>query len=233
MTELENPTGMMRLVRRVFPVTANFFELLKEQSEVSVASMKQLVAYMDTGDPAVGLEIKALDRRATQVKEHSMDALNAAFSTPMDREELYRAIATIHRIATYAHTTVREMDVLRVAPDEWTRAMANLLHDGAIALDEGYAVLEKDPAAAQAKADRARVAERRVEKQYRLALAELFSPGRDHRHLEKLSGPTGPEAYLLVMEVFKRREVYRHLSNAGDRVARAGDTLHDIVVKLV
>jgi hypothetical protein len=35
------------------------------------------------------------------------------------------------------------------------------------------------------------------------------------------------------MEVFKRREIYRHLSNAGDRVAHAGECLHDIVVKMV
>jgi len=32
---------------------------------------------------------------------------------------------------------------------------------------------------------------------------------------------------------FKKREVYRHLANMADRLARAGDTLHDIVVKMV
>jgi len=34
-------------------------------------------------------------------------------------------------------------------------------------------------------------------------------------------------------EILKRREVYRHLSNGADRLARAGQTLHDIVVKIV
>lgn len=34
-----------------------------------------------------------------------------------------------------------------------------------------------------------------------------------------------------VMEALKRREVYRHLSNASDHMAHAGDILHDIVVK--
>ena len=40
------------------------------------------------------------------------------------------------------------------------------------------------------------------------------------------------EVVSLVMATFKRREIYRHLSNAGDRLARAGEVLHDIVVKI-
>jgi len=32
--------------------------------------------------------------------------------------------------------------------------------------------------------------------------------------------------------MFKRREIYRHLSNAADRMAHSANTLHDIVVKM-
>ena len=39
-------------------------------------------------------------------------------------------------------------------------------------------------------------------------------------------------AFEYVMEAFKRREVYRHMSNAADRLAHAGATLYDIVVKI-
>jgi PiT family inorganic phosphate transporter len=35
-----------------------------------------------------------------------------------------------------------------------------------------------------------------------------------------------------VVEMFKRRELYRHLSNGTDRMARAAYILHDIVVKI-
>lgn len=33
--------------------------------------------------------------------------------------------------------------------------------------------------------------------------------------------------------VMKKREVYRHLSHAADRLARVSDLLRDIIVKLV
>ncbi len=229
----EQPSGAMKLVRRVFPKVPNFFGLLQAQSAVAVTSMNHLVDFMTSGQTEVADEVKAFEREASVLKEQSMAALNSAFSTPMDREDLYRAISTLHRITTYARTTVREMEQLHVQPDEWTTKMAELLRDGVVALDEGYQMLEQDPAAAETKADRARVSERRVEKQYRLALAELFDPEEDVRRIGRIDGPTGAAAYTLVMEVFKKREIYRHMSNAGDRVARAGETLHDIVVKLV
>lgn len=229
----EQPSGAMKLVRRVFPKVPNFFGLLQAQSAVAVTSMNHLVDFMTSGQTEVADEVKAFEREASVLKEQSMAALNSAFSTPMDREDLYRAISTLHRITTYARTTVREMEQLHVQPDAWTTKMAELLRDGVVALDEGYQMLEQDPAAAETKADRARVSERRVEKQYRLALAELFDPEEDVRRIGRIDGPTGAAAYTLVMEVFKKREIYRHMSNAGDRVARAGETLHDIVVKLV
>ena len=58
-----------------------------------------------------------------------------------------------------------------------------------------------------------RTAERRVEKAYRRAIADLFQ-GDDY------------------INMFKRREIYRHLSNAADRMANCANTLHDIVVKM-
>ncbi len=51
--------------------------------------------------------------------------------------------------------------------------------------------------------------------------------------METMDRHTGPAALKRVMEVFKKREVYRHMSNAADRLARAGEVLRDIVVKLV
>ncbi len=44
-------------------------------------------------------------------------------------------------------------------------------------------------------------------------------------------GPTGLECLNLVTSMLTKREVYRHLSNAADRVAQAGESLHNIVVK--
>jgi len=107
-----------------------------------------------------------------------------------------------------------------------------LLQEGAIALQQGFRKLSINPAAAEAHAQAARKAERRIEKVYRRAIAELFS-------VERITGPLATPAddaieaaMVNIIEIFKHREIYRHLSNGGDRLAHAGDNLHDIVVKI-
>ena len=67
---------------------------------------------MRTGDPGLAQRVRDLEHEGDDLKSANLDTLNSAFSTPMDREELYRAIATIDHIMNYAKTTIREMDTL-------------------------------------------------------------------------------------------------------------------------
>jgi uncharacterized protein Yka (UPF0111/DUF47 family) len=166
----------------------------------------------------------------------------------MDREDLYRAIVMVDHVINYAKTTVREMEVLEVQPDNYTLEMAQLLQQGTLALQRGFRKLSTDPASAEEDADAARKAERSTEKIYRRALADLLDPGHYIKTSDKhdaavasLTGllePLGQHseavavAFAYVVDTFKRREVYRHLSNAADRLAHAGEVLHDIIVKI-
>jgi uncharacterized protein Yka (UPF0111/DUF47 family) len=229
----EGSSVVTRIVGRVFPRMPNFFAMLDEQCELAVQALDAFVEFMADGDVALAQKVRDLEHEADKVKDRNMDALSKAFSTPMDREELYRAISTIDHVINYAKTTVREMEVLGVRPDEFTLEMAGFLRDGAVSLKAGYGKLATDPAAAEPDAQAARKAERNTEKAYRRALAKLFDVEEAVASLEQLDGHTGPQALVQVMEVFKKREVYRHLSNAADRIARAGEVLHDIVVKMV
>jgi uncharacterized protein Yka (UPF0111/DUF47 family) len=222
-----------KVVGRVFPRMPDFFGLLNEQCDKLVEASEALVEYMVTGDEVHAVRVRELEHAGDELKDRNMDVLNRAFSTPMDREELYRAISTIDHVINYAKTTVREMEALGVEPDKSTTEIAAYLLDGAKALRDGYRLLATDPAAAERSAQAARKAERNTEKAYRRALAELFDVETHAEQLEAVGAPGHGEALRTVMTVFKRREVYRHMSNGADRVARAGEVLHDIVVKLV
>ena len=207
------PNLVRRIILRVFPKTPDFFTLLEEQAGMMVHSVSLLVRYMETGDPEVGNAVKADEHQADKLKARNLHILNEAFSTPFDREDIYRAIAHLDHVVDYCKTTVNEMDLLGVSPDQHTQAMVQKLEEGAAAIRDGFHQLRTNPTAARPFADAGRKAERRMEKLYRKALADLFQ-GEDY------------------LGMFKRREIYRHLSNAGDRLARASNTLHDIVVKI-
>ncbi|CAB1367569.1 DUF47 domain-containing protein [Denitratisoma oestradiolicum] len=210
----ENKSLLARLFERFFPSMPDFFVLLHEQSRQVEHTVALLVRYMECGEAEVGEQIREDEHAADKVKVHNIHTLNEAFSTPIDREDLYRAITHLDEIVNYCKDTVSEMDALGITPDAFTLQMAQHLHEGTVSLRDGFEKLGKNPAESAADADLARRAERKVEKLYRKALAQLFQ-GDDY------------------IRMFKRREIYRHLTNAAERMAHCANTLHDIVVKMV
>ena len=145
-----------RLVDRVFPRSQDFFSLVNEQCDLVVASSEAFVEFMRNGDPEYALRVRELEHMGDELKARNIDILNRAFSTPMDREDLYRAMVGVDQVANYAKTTVREMELLAVKPDSYTLEMSVLLRDGAEALQQGFAMLATDPAAAEPHAQAAR-----------------------------------------------------------------------------
>ena len=223
---------LTRLVDRVFPRMPDFYSLLNEQCDLVVEAMEVFVQFMENGDKALAKQVRALEKRGDELKARNTDILNKSFSTPMDREDIYRAIATIDHIVNYAKTTTREIEVLNVEPDKYMLELAVLLKEGAYALQRGYKKLSENPSQADEDAQAARKAERSSEKVYRRALGELFGEESYISVLENADTNTRVTAINLVLDIFKHREVYRHMSNASDRLARAGEVLHDIVVKI-
>jgi len=214
MNDEQGKSLLARILERFFPKTPNFFQLLAEQSRQVEHTVSLLVQFMESGDAVIGERIREDEHAADKVKVGNIHTLNEAFSTPIDREDIYRAITTLDEVVNYCKDTVSEMAALGLTPDAVTLEMARFLHEGVVALVGGFDKLGSQPAAAADDANAARKAERKVEKLYRRALAQLFT-GDDYIHM------------------FKRREIYRHLTNGAERMAACANTLHDIVVKMV
>ncbi len=210
---MSRPSIFKRVFDRVFPSMPDFYGLLGEQAVEVSNGVGLLVQLMETGDSAIGEEIRREEHAADRTKARNLQILNESFATPVDREDIHRAIVSLDDIVNYCKTTVYEMHELGVGPDEHLQTMSRLLKGGMDVLAEGFKVLGTSPADAGEKARLARKAERNVEKAYRAALGELFQ-GDDFRNM------------------FKRREVYRHISNAADRLAACANTLGDIVTKI-
>ena len=206
-------TMLAMILDRVFPKMPDFFHMLTEQNIKVAHTVNLLVEYMEYGDPSIAEALKRDVHEADGIKVRNLHELNEAFSTPIDREDIYRAIMSLDDIVMYCKTTVHEMDVLGVKPDSFMRDISRHIKEGVDALANGFAKLGTTPATAALDADAARKAERHAEKLYRVALPTLFE-GSDY------------------INMFKRREIYRHLTNAAEHMAQCANTLHDIVVKI-
>jgi uncharacterized protein Yka (UPF0111/DUF47 family) len=206
-------TMLARILDRVFPQVPDFFHMLTEQNILVARTVSQLVEYMEHSSPEVAESLKKDVHEADLIKMRNLHALNDAFSTPIDREDIYRSIYALDEIVMYCKTTVHEMDVLGVEPDTFMRDISHCIKEGVDALANGFAKLGSTPSTAAIDADAARKAERHAEKLYRVALPSLFE-GTDY------------------INMFKRREIYRHLTNAAENMALCANRLHDIVVKI-
>jgi uncharacterized protein len=222
-----------RLVGMIVPQMPDFFAMLNEQCQLAVESAKALVLFLETGDEEAGKRVRELEHQGDELKYHNIEVLHRSFSTPIDREDLYRAMVSVDEVMNYAKATVREVQLLGIAPDDYMVQMGKLQLDGILALQNGFRLLVEYGEAAEKESLTARKTERRTEKIYRNALVGMFEEQRVK--IEALQDMNEDKRFNkgfgIVIDTFKRREVYRHLSNAADHLASASEILRDIIIK--
>ena len=208
----------MGWLRRFFrPRPNRFIELLIQQADYTVQGVEALLDYVTEPSKKYADEVTRLEKEADETRRILIDELNRTFVTPIDREDIHRLSRAIDDIIDYGYTTVDEMVILEVSPNDYLRRIVSLLRDAAREIHLGVQRLSDHPGVAEDHAVRAKALENRVETVYREALADLFHMPQDLEH---------------VVEMLKLREIYRHLSNAADRGDEAANVLSDIVVKM-
>jgi len=199
------------------PKQDRFLLLLIQQAEKTLQGMVALEAYMKKASEKQAASVVQAEKEADEIRRILIDDLNRTFVTPIDREDIFALSRSIDDVMDYAFSTVEEMQILEVLPNDFLRRMVSLLHAAANEIHLAMLRLKDNPGVASEHASRAKALENRVERVYREALADLFS---------------GPEDVHQVMRMLKLREIYRHLSNCADRGDAAANTVHDIVVKM-
>ncbi|MDY6875556.1 MAG: DUF47 family protein [Chloroflexota bacterium] len=207
----------MDWLRRLFKAQPNrFIQLLLQQAEYTVQGMEALQEYMIDPSQERAVIVTRMEKEADEVRRILIDELNRTFVTPIDREDIHALSRAIDDIIDYGYTTVGEMFILNVEPNNYLKRMASLLCDAAREIHLGVQRLSDHPGVAEDHAVRAKALENRVETVYREAIADLFNQPQDVEH---------------IVDMLKLREIYRHLSNAADRGDEAANVLSDIVVK--
>lgn len=194
-----------------------FLQLLIDHAAVTLKGMEALNEYVNRPDDEAAQRIRAIEKEADELRRILIDELNRSFVTPFDREDIFALSRAIDDVVDYGYTTVDEMSILNIEPNDYIRRMVSLLRDAAAEIHMAALRLQDHPSVASEHAIRAKALENRVESVYREAIADLFH---------------GPENIDHVMRMLKLREIYRHLSNAADRGDEAANIIGDIIVKM-
>ncbi|MCW5853860.1 MAG: DUF47 family protein [Anaerolineae bacterium] len=195
-----------------------FLKLLSEQAALTLNGLEVLEDFVNhRGNSDNARRLREVEKEADEVRRILIDELNRSFVTPFDREDIFALSRAIDDIIDYGYTTVDEMVVLGVEPNEYLRRMISLLREATFEIHLATQRLKDHPNVASEHAMRAKALENRVESVYREAIASLFKGPKDIEH---------------IMEMLKLREIYRHLSNAADRGDEAANVIGDIIVKM-
>ena len=233
MTQTQSPVRpwWQRLWQMVVPPMPDFYGMLEAQADNLRTTVAALSDYLEASDQNLAAQVHAQVDKGHNLRDSTLSRLYRSFITPIDREDIYTLAIAIDHILDYLKNTVREVEVLQVAPDAWMQRMTAELAEGVASLALGLARFRAGEAEAVAHTVQTREAERLVEDLYRDALENMFQ-GEEYLALSNASEPTAVRDCLeFVVARIKRREVYRHLSNAADRLAHAGEALRDISIK--
>ncbi len=196
----------------------SFITQLKLQAEKTVNSLEFLEKNMASITATTVKENKILIDEIIEIKMVLMDDLHNTFITPIDREDIYHISVSLFGMAKYAHTTLEEMLLLNVKPDEFIWNMVEKVKMEATELLHAIGRLMKNPRIAYDHIVNVTKLESKIDKIYRDAVKVLFE------NKDRLTNDL-----QMVLHV---REVYRHISNMSDKAEAAADALGMAVIKL-
>ena len=190
----------------------DFYKLLSDQANKTQEGLGALLEFINNPNQDNGNRVSQLEEEADEIRRILIDDLNRTFVTPIDREDIFSLSRSVDDVIDYAETTVEEMLVLDIKPDAHIKQTVEILFEASKNIANAVKNIKEHPGVCIEYIIKAKKAEHKIERLYREALAELFSTND-------------------VIKILKTREVYRHLSNAADRVASAADVISDILVK--
>jgi predicted phosphate transport protein (TIGR00153 family) len=196
-----------------------FVGMLIEQTRITVDGLKLLekwLAKSELKDKAID-QMRAKEIEADEVRRILIDELHNTFITPLDREDIFMLSLYVDDILDYCYSTVEEMQLLEIDADEYLMEMVKLTREATQELEMAFNTIFSNPRVSGEHGRRAKKIENDVEHLYRVAIGDLFTKAKDFKPL---------------MEMLRRREVYRHVSNMADQADHAADILGMVVMKL-
>jgi uncharacterized protein len=197
--------------RWFLPETPDVVGLLRDQIAVTVEGMDAFAAWAG-GDEAAADTVRACEHRADDAKREVRLALQAAFVTPLEPEDVFVLSRGVDWLLNHAKDTINESEVMACPPDEALAKMTALLAEALRHIEEAIERLGSKEGDAIEPADAAIKAERRLERAYRAGMAALLE-SEDLR------------------DVIARRELYRRISRMGEGAVDVAERVVYAVVK--
>jgi uncharacterized protein Yka (UPF0111/DUF47 family) len=199
-------------MRRWFlPENADVLGLLNDQAAVTIRGLDAFVEW-SSGNPAAQRAVRDAEHEADDARRRLMTEVRAAFSPPLEPEDIYELSERLDAVLNGAKNAVRESELMDMAPDPPLAEMAASLRDGVGHIANAFGALVSDSDHATIEADAAIKCVRRLERSYRIAMSQLLAASD-------------------MSEVTGRRELYRRYARLGEALESVAERVWYSVVK--
>ncbi|MFZ4896277.1 DUF47 domain-containing protein [Plantibacter sp. Mn2098] len=165
----------------------------------------------ETGRTETGrAEMAEIEHRGDSARARLIDHMSSSLTTPLDREDIFRASRSIDDVLDNVRDFIRELDLWQVQIPSGGAAALEAIADALVHLEEGVRTIRLPESQSHLLA--ARKAAKGVRSHYQHGLAEIFDGE-------------------LTMDTLKRREALRRLDVVSLRLVEAADALLDGQVK--
>jgi len=195
----------------IFPPRYDFENMITGQAEQTLAGVRALVDWLENHAGEEPVLLGRIEVEVDALRYDMEDKLKDAFSTPFDRQDIYRLSRQMDYILNFASETAQEMHVFEVEPDRPIFDMATALLRGTEEIASGVRLMGSDPESVRKSIREAREAIHTLDTTYIYAMKELFRSGN-------------------AIDALKRREIYHHLRDTGRALRGTVDILHQAVV---
>ena len=199
------------ILDRLFPPKYDFFSSLERQAQINALSVSALSDWLSGGSGSETLE--SYRQEADKVRLGLEKDLVAAFSTPIERGDLYLLSVDMDKVLEYVRSTHLAMRDFAIESDGTITDMVGQLKVAAGLFYEAVENLKDAPEKSEELIPEMRKSHISVEQLYRDGMAVLFNGGD-------------------AMHALKLREVYHHIKDAATNLDYSVDTLHRIIVGL-
>lgn len=191
----------------------DFYNMLYMQSGKTLEGVEYLYKYVNDNVDLDGDRVIEIEKEADELRRILISALDQTFITPFEREDIYSLSRAIDDVIDYSESTVGEMRLFKLNPDDNLKKMAEILLEETKALNNAVKYLKHHKSISSEQLVRAKIMENEMEIIYRKAIYELLDKD-DFKY------------------ILKMREIYRHMSNAADRGDEAANIIGHIIVKI-
>lgn len=208
----------MKLPIALFPREGRFFSLLKEAADNVAAStlLLQEAVCDPSRSPELATELNRLEHEGDRITREIIGLLNVSLVTPIDREDITALAQDIDQIIDITEGLIERLVLYKVTETNMSfKLMAQQLCSASAELALAVGLLNKPRQYDELShhCDQVIYYEKRADRVYREAIAELFDNGKDFVY------------------VIKWREIYGIIEDAVDATENVCDTLQSIVVK--